>query len=151
LNTTTDAEIGTGLALELARLDTITWRTAMDRRHYMAAPPTLPNGRQRSWTIDDILPLRLFATLVDIGMPTPQAGAMSNQLAIGLVKDPHAAEQHVYIIRHRSKPAEVRIRSETPPRGEHVMSLPVAAWRRTIRSELRDMWRKQQRSNNEST
>ena len=133
-------EVGTGVALQLAGLKLSVWRNAMDHGHSPGAPKTLPHGKRRAWCVNDVVKLRFFAFLTDSGMQVPAASELARQLEIGLLKDPDAAVQGVYVKRLNGL-AEFFIRPEPPEGSELMMSLPVGKWRLAIRAELREVWR----------
>lgn len=118
----------------------------MDRGQFPDAPPTLPGNRQRAWHLKDIVKLKFFAMMMDAGMPASDAGQFAKQLEIGMLKDPEARELGVWVKRHpKRKQAELLIRAEAPDDTELLMMLPVGEWRRSIRAELHDHWRAEQR------
>ena len=134
----------TGEALQVAGIDFAAFRRAMDRGQYTSAPKTLPGNRQRGWTVNDIVALRFFQFLFEaMRMPAAVAGGLTKQLEIGLTNDPDARELGIYSIKRPKRQTELLIRAE-PPRGSTVvMPLPVGDWRREIRAELRELWRRQ--------
>jgi hypothetical protein len=142
-------EIDTAAALAITRANHRIWRQAMDKQHYVCAPPA--TGIKRAWALADLITLRWFDSLCLTGMPGRLAGSLAGELAKAL-RDPVLSQAEVlYAFAWADEDGErghLAIGTEPPahaPRASVIADLPVRRWRGEMEAAIEDYRSRQAR------
>ena len=132
--TETGFAVMTTAALKIAGLPYRQWRTAVDKRDFISAPPTV--GTDRRWSDDDLLVLCWYASLWKSGMARPLAGQLANALHRAIAREPNAETMNCWAWEADGERGCLRVGTTPPdeaPKAEIIFVIPVSQWRENVR------------------
>jgi hypothetical protein len=121
-------------ALRIIGMKPASFRMAMEKRGYPAAPPVTGYNR-RDWDGDDLLCLTWFDAMVKQGAPRSLAGQLAAHLREALRSDPRAKKLRVYQWQSGATEGRMRIAREPPaehPNAAVLMEIPIDHWRANV-------------------